>query len=174
MFDKQLEEFKQRVKLQTMKENEGKRDWEDVEKELTEKLETLTEIAQKIDADNIRLMKKNNELKIEFLSQENDRDLLIQQLLAEKKRYHKIQSKKEKLEPEGFKVKIEFEEKNKLAFEQSSAYGVNTISHMHGGGGGIGNMKTRLTSAKATLAGRISTAKGPRKPMGMGGFTSQQ
>lgn len=90
MFDKQLEEFKQRVKLQTMKENEGKRDWEDVEKELTEKLETLTEIAQKIDADNIRLMKKNNELKIEFLSQENDRDLLIQQLLAEKKRYHKI------------------------------------------------------------------------------------
>jgi len=73
-----------------MKENEGKRDWEDVEKELTEKLETLTEIAQKIDADNIRLMKKNNELKIEFLSQENDRDLLIQQLLAEKKRYHKI------------------------------------------------------------------------------------
>jgi len=28
-----------------MKENEGKRDWDDVEKELTEKLETLTEIA---------------------------------------------------------------------------------------------------------------------------------
>lgn len=78
MFDKQLDEFKSRVRIQTMKENEGKRDWDDVEKELTEKLETLTEIAQKIDQDNIKLMKKNNDLKIEYLSQENDRDLLIQ------------------------------------------------------------------------------------------------
>lgn len=42
-----------------------------------ETLEMMSMMAQKIDEDNQNLMKKNQDLKIEFLSQENDRDLLI-------------------------------------------------------------------------------------------------
>ena len=55
VLDEQLKEFKNKIKIQTQRENAGKRDWDDVEKELEEKLETLTDIAQKIDVDNIRL-----------------------------------------------------------------------------------------------------------------------
>lgn len=82
-----------------------------MEKELEEKLETLTEIAQKIDVDNIRLAKKNNDLKIEFLAQENDRELLIKQLIWEKKRCFALKNNKTRLEPEGERAKNEFEEK---------------------------------------------------------------
>jgi len=41
----------------------------------------MTQIAQRIDDENRALMKKNAELKIEYLSQENDRDLLLKQLI---------------------------------------------------------------------------------------------
>jgi cytochrome c biogenesis protein len=44
-------------------------------------IDTMTQIAQRIDDENRALMKKNAELKIEYLSQENDRDLLLTQLL---------------------------------------------------------------------------------------------
>jgi hypothetical protein len=37
----------------------------------------MSMMAQKIDEDNQSLMKKNQEQRIQFLSQENDRDLLI-------------------------------------------------------------------------------------------------
>jgi hypothetical protein len=37
----------------------------------------MTQIAQKIDNENRELIKRNSELKIEFKSQEKDRDLLI-------------------------------------------------------------------------------------------------
>ena len=37
----------------------------------------MTQIAQKIDNENRELIKRNAELKIEFKSQENDRELLL-------------------------------------------------------------------------------------------------
>lgn len=40
-------------------------------------MDLMTEMAQKIDDENQQLMRDNNELKINFLCQENDRDLLI-------------------------------------------------------------------------------------------------
>ena len=46
-----------------------------------EHLDTMTQVAQKIDEDNRVLMKKHGELKIQFLSQENDRELLLKQLI---------------------------------------------------------------------------------------------
>lgn len=45
----------------------------------------MTQVAQKIDDDNRVLMKRNEELKIQFLSQEDDRDMLLKQLFYHKK-----------------------------------------------------------------------------------------
>lgn len=44
----------------------------------------MTQIAQRIDDENRALMKKNAELKIEYVSQENDHDLLLAQVLQQK------------------------------------------------------------------------------------------
>lgn len=52
----------------------------------------MTQIAQKIDDENRALMKKNAELKIEYLSQENDRDLLLKQLIFQKKESQRIKT----------------------------------------------------------------------------------
>ena len=57
---------------------------------MNEQLETMTQIAQRIDDENRALMKKNAELKIEYLSQENDRDLLLTQLLQQKKEHQRL------------------------------------------------------------------------------------
>jgi len=42
-------------------------------------------------------MKKNQDLKIEFLSQENDRDLLIRQIIYNKKQHKMLKSNFDKL-----------------------------------------------------------------------------
>ena len=69
------------LKAETDKKKENQYDFKEKEKELNEHLETMTQIAQKIDDENRGLMKKNSELKIQYLSQENDRDLLLKQLI---------------------------------------------------------------------------------------------
>ena len=59
----------------------------------------MTQVAQKIDDDNRVLMKKNGELKIQFLSQENDRELLLKQLIYQKKesvRLRELHARKKK------------------------------------------------------------------------------
>jgi hypothetical protein len=60
---------------------------------LNEHLETMTQIAQKIDDENRNLMKKNSELKIQYLSQENDRDLLLKQLIYQKKECQRLRKR---------------------------------------------------------------------------------
>ena len=50
----------------------------------------MTQIAQKIDDDNRMLMKKNGDLKIQFLSQNNDRELLLKQLVFQKKENQRL------------------------------------------------------------------------------------
>lgn len=57
----------------------------------------MTQIAQRIDDENRALMKKNAELKIEYLSQENDRDLLLKQLIYQKKESQKLKHHAEEL-----------------------------------------------------------------------------
>jgi len=52
----------------------------------------MTQIAQRIDDENRALMKKNAELKIEYLSQENDRDLLLKQLIYQKKESQRLKT----------------------------------------------------------------------------------
>ncbi len=75
--DRKLDEIKGQLKAQQSKKQENNYDFKQREKELNEHLDTMTQIAQRIDDENRALMKKNAELKIEYLSQENDRDLLL-------------------------------------------------------------------------------------------------
>jgi hypothetical protein len=80
--DKKLDEIKAQLKAEHDRKKEDNYDYKEREKELNGHLETMTQIAQRIDEENRALMKKNAELKIEYLSQENDRDLLLRQLIT--------------------------------------------------------------------------------------------
>lgn len=53
-------------------------------------MELITNIAQRIDNENRALMKKNQELKSEYKAQENDRELLVKQLVMQKKENAKV------------------------------------------------------------------------------------
>lgn len=88
--DRKLDEIKGQLKAQQNKKQENNYDFKQREKELNEHLDTMTQIAQRIDDENRALMKKNAELKIEYLSQENDRDLLLTQLLQQKKEHQRL------------------------------------------------------------------------------------
>lgn len=59
-------------------------DFKEREKDLNDHLDTMTQIAQKIDYQNRELQKKNQELMIRNSSQANDKELLMTQLIAEK------------------------------------------------------------------------------------------
>ena len=75
--DKEIVENQERLKKEAEKKKVTQYDYKEREKELNEHLETMTQVAQKIDDENRVLVKKNEELKIQYLSQENDRDLLL-------------------------------------------------------------------------------------------------
>lgn len=89
-FDEEIGKVKEQLRKQEEKNQDKQYDYKQKEKELNEHLETMTQVAQKIDDDNRVLMKKNQELKIQYLSQENDRDLLIRQLIFHKKENQRI------------------------------------------------------------------------------------
>ncbi len=50
----------------------------------------ITNIAQRINDENRNLRKKNEELKSQYKAQENDRELLVKQLVLQKKENKKI------------------------------------------------------------------------------------
>lgn len=87
---KKLDDIKQQLKAETEKKKENQYDFKEKEKELNEHLDTMTQIAQKIDDENRNLMKKNQDLKIQYMSQENDRDLLLKQLIYQKKEHQRV------------------------------------------------------------------------------------
>jgi len=61
-------------------------------------------VAQKIDDDNKLLQLKNQELKIQFASQEDDRDLLLRQLIYYKKENQKMRESHAKLKKQAEKL----------------------------------------------------------------------
>lgn len=95
--DQKLEDIKSQLKAEHDRKQEDNYDFKEREKELNDHLETMTQIAQRIDDENRALMKKNAELKIEYLSQENDRDLLLKQLIFQKKESQKLKQHAEEL-----------------------------------------------------------------------------
>lgn len=78
-------QFQQKIDQEKEKTGENTADFKQREKELKENLETMTQIAQRIDNENISLIKKNSELNIEFKSQAQDKELLIKQIIQQKK-----------------------------------------------------------------------------------------
>lgn len=66
----------------------------------------MTQIAQRIDDENRALMKKNAELKIEYLSQENDRDLLLKQLIFQKKESQRLRMQADILKEQALQAGI--------------------------------------------------------------------
>ena len=60
------------------------------EADLRSSLELTTNIAQRINDENRTLRKKNEELKSQYKAQENDRELLVKQLVLQKKENLKI------------------------------------------------------------------------------------
>lgn len=80
-FQKKIEEEKDKTGVNIA-------DFKQKQKELKENLDTMTQIAQRIDNENINLIKKNAELNIEFKLQANDKDLLIKQIIQQKKINH--------------------------------------------------------------------------------------
>lgn len=70
-------------------------------------LELITSIAQRIDNENRILIKRNTELKQQFKAQENDRELLVRNLVMQKK-----ENQKYKDEIEDFKKIIQEKEKD--------------------------------------------------------------
>lgn len=84
-------------KLEEQKSFKGDQaaDLKERENEMQHNLELITNIAQRIDNENRLLIKKNAEYKQEFKTQENDRELLVRQLVMQKKENQKY---KEELE----------------------------------------------------------------------------
>lgn len=95
--DKKLDDIKLQLKHEHDRKKDDNYDYKEREKELNGHLETMTQIAQRIDEENRALMKKNGELRIEYLSQENDRDLLLRQLITQKKESQKLRGEAESL-----------------------------------------------------------------------------
>lgn len=65
----------------------------------------MTQVAQKIYDDNGVLMKKHGELKIQYLSQENDRELLMRQLIFHKKESQRLRELHATLKVQADKIK---------------------------------------------------------------------
>lgn len=70
-----------------------------------ETLELMSVMAQKIDEDNQQLMRKNQDLNIQYLSQENDREILIKQIIYHKKRNQKLQQQHEETKEKVMEVR---------------------------------------------------------------------
>lgn len=78
--------IEQRKKLEAKKldQDKEKTDFKANEKKLQEKLELMTSMAEKIDEDNRKLIKTNNDLRIQYLAQKGqgdikgDREILLQ------------------------------------------------------------------------------------------------
>ena len=60
-------------------------------------MELITQMAHRIDAENLKLMKRTQELNIKFLCQENDRDFVIRQIIHHKKANQRLKAQYEVL-----------------------------------------------------------------------------
>ncbi|KAL4469514.1 hypothetical protein ABPG74_004767 [Tetrahymena malaccensis] len=97
-FNNKITEIKKQFEEERIKK--GKKDQDYVEKELklTSKLEWIKNIAQKIDNENHNLMKKYMDLKAQYQTQENDREMLLKELIMKKKKNAILKSQLEQYE----------------------------------------------------------------------------
>lgn len=84
-FNKKINEIKEKFKEDKINKNEKDHEYQQKEKQMASELEWIKNIAHKIDEENKNLMKKYSSLKAEFEIQENDKDMLLKELLMKKK-----------------------------------------------------------------------------------------
>ena len=84
-FSSEMNKIKKKIEERKTSKGDKAADMKDRQNELNHHLDLITNIAQRIDNENRALMKKNSELKSEYKSQENDRELLLKQLVTLKK-----------------------------------------------------------------------------------------
>lgn len=89
-FSTDLNKLKAEIENSKSSKGMSKEELKDRENQLNQHLEVITNIAQRIENENRTLMKKNSELKKEYQNQENDRELLLKQLVMLKKENGKI------------------------------------------------------------------------------------
>ena len=109
------------------------------ETELQHHLELITNIAQRIDNENRALLKKNQELRNEYKAQENDRELLVRQLVQHKK--------------ENGKIKEQIELYQRLTQQRQDEEGVEEPLDVDG-------FEEDLTKKRAQLGTRGSSTRG--------------
>ena len=89
-FNQNLLKWKKKLEEQKSYKGDQEGDLKERENEMQHNLELITSIAQRIDNENRVLIKKNQELRQEYRAQENERELLVRQLVMQKsenKRY---------------------------------------------------------------------------------------
>lgn len=89
-FSTELNKMKRDIELRKITKGDKAADMKDRENELNHHLELITNIAQRIDNENRALMSKNQDLRNKYKAQENDRELLLKQLVMLKKENAKI------------------------------------------------------------------------------------
>ena len=126
-FNSELSKMKKKIEERKTQKGDQAADLKDRENELHHHLELITNIAQRIDNENRALMKKNQELKGEYKAQENDRELLVKQLVMQKKENAKI---REEIE---FYERIIQEKGNEDDEEEVDVDRMDTASQAYGG-----------------------------------------
>lgn len=119
-FNSELSKMKKKIEERKTQKGDEAADLKDRENELHHHLELITNIAQRIDNENRSLQKKNQELKSEYKAQENDRELLVKQLVMQKKENAKIKEEIEFYE----RIIEEKEEEEELDMDR-----IDTVSH---------------------------------------------
>ncbi|EGR27524.1 hypothetical protein IMG5_194730 [Ichthyophthirius multifiliis] len=97
-FNNKINEIKKQFEEERIKKSKKDQDYVEKELKLTSKLEWIKNIAQKIDNENHNLMKKYMDLKSQYQTQENDREMLLKELIMKKKKYAILKSQLEQYE----------------------------------------------------------------------------
>ncbi|CAD8136847.1 unnamed protein product [Paramecium octaurelia] len=119
-FNNKINEIKKQFEEERIKK--GKNDQEYIEKEnqLISELEWIKNIAQKIDNENHSLMQKYKELKIQYQTQENDREMLLKELIMKKKKNAILKSQIQQYEKLLNEVQKDEVEQDDQSFDQPS------------------------------------------------------
>jgi DNA repair exonuclease SbcCD ATPase subunit len=85
-FNNKINEIKKQFEEERIRRGKKDQSYEVKEKQLIAELEWIKDIAQKIDQENHTLMKKHMELKAQYATQENDREILLREVILKKKK----------------------------------------------------------------------------------------
>ncbi|CAD8111424.1 unnamed protein product [Paramecium sonneborni] len=84
-FNNKINEIKKQFQEEREKKGQNDKEYILKENQLISELEWIKKIAQKIDDENHQLMQKYKELKVEYQTQERDREMLMKELIIKKK-----------------------------------------------------------------------------------------